>query len=66
LNDFSRIEVPAEELPVGLVLLKCHDGKMVLCENRMADGGNSGEDLPGSLSAGAWQRLDEPDVGRRM
>jgi hypothetical protein len=62
LYDFTGVEVPPDELGIGLVFLQRHDGKMVGFEDRVAYRSDAGEEVFSKGGGGSREGFDEDDM----
>ena len=64
MDNFTVVEVAADEFAVRLVFLEGCDGEVVVCEDRVGDGGDAGEEGVGFGGVGSGQWFDEDDAVR--
>ena len=66
LDDFAGVEVAADELEVGFVLLERHDGEVRVRHDGVADCRDAFEEVEGVGGGGAGEGLDEDYAGRGL
>lgn len=62
LDDFSSVEVAADEFRVGFVFFEGGDGEVGGCHDGFTYCGDAGEEVLGEGGGRAWERFDEYDA----